>query len=451
MLDDTICAIATSVGNSGISIIRISGKDSFNLVQKITPKLDILKLPANSINYTKIIYNNEVIDEVLLSKFCAPKSYTNEDVIEINCHGGISSTNKIMEILLEIGIRQAQPGEFTKRAFLNGRIDLVEAEAINDLIKSQNDLARKLAINKIEGNLSVTINNIRTKLVEIITNIEANIDYPEYEDIEILTNEKIKEPLIKINEQLSNLLKESNNGKIINNGVNVALIGKPNVGKSSILNKLLGENKAIVTDIAGTTRDIVEGSIILNNVQFNLIDTAGLRKTKDVVEKIGVEKSLQILNQADVVILILNNNEEITEEELDLINKLKEKNLIIFINKNDLEKKLLIKLSNTKIISGNTINHTGLENLKTELINMYNYGNIELKDLNYITNNRQINLIKNAKKSIANALQAINQNLEIDLVTIDITNAWKELGKIIGQTYEEDLLDELFSRFCLGK
>ena len=450
-MEDTICAIATAVGSSGISIIRISGPDSFNLVQKITPNLDILKLPANSINYTKIIYHNEIIDEALISKFVAPKSFTAENVIEINCHGGIAPTNKILEILLELGIRQAEPGEFTKRAFLNGRIDLIEAEATNDLIKSSTDIARKLAVNKLDGSLTKKINELRDDLIKIITNIEANIDYPEYDDIQVLTNTKIKEPLLKIKDELNILLKNSYNGKIINNGVNVALVGRPNVGKSSILNKLLGEQKAIVTNIAGTTRDIVEGSIELNSIRFNFIDTAGIRNTTDEVEKIGVEKSLEAIQNADVVIVVLNNNTQLTKEEEDLINNLTNKNVIIFINKNDLPTKIAQLNLKYPIIYGNTIEDLGLNELKQILINLYNFGNIELKDLNYITNIRQINLIKDTLKSLESALKAIGENVPIDIIVLDITNAWNLLGQIIGKTYKEEFLDELFSRFCLGK
>ncbi|MBR1413684.1 MAG: tRNA uridine-5-carboxymethylaminomethyl(34) synthesis GTPase MnmE [Bacilli bacterium] len=450
MVEDTICAIATSVGNSGISIIRVSGANSFKIVNKIT-KIDVEKMLPNTIKYTKLIYKDELIDEVLISKFVAPKSFTAEDIIEINTHGGIASTNKVLEILLELGVRLATPGEFTKRAFLNGRINLIEAEASNDLIVANTDYQRVLAVNKLNGSLTKQIEDIREKLVSIIANIEVNIDYPEYEDIEVLTNEKIVDPLTNIKKDLELLLKNSYNGKIINNGINVALIGKPNVGKSSILNRLLGEEKAIVTNIAGTTRDIVEGSIELNKIKYNFIDTAGIRETKDYVEQIGVEKSKQKIEEADLIILILNNNESLTNEEQDLLNNLQDKKAIIFINKNDLDTNIALPDTNIPVIKGNTIDIDGLQELKDKIIEMYNLGDIKLQDLNYITNTRQINLVKEANRSIENALNMIKENTPIDLITIDINDAWNYLGEIIGKTYKEDLLDELFSRFCLGK
>ena len=450
MVEDTICAIATSVGNSGISIIRVSGANSFKIVNKIT-KIDVEKMLPNTIKYTKLIYKDELIDEVLISKFVAPKSFTAEDIIEINTHGGVAPTNKVLEILLELGVRLATPGEFTKRAFLNGRINLIEAEASNDLIVANTDYQRVLAVNKLNGSLTKQIEDIREKLVSIIANIEVNIDYPEYEDIEVLTNEKIVDPLTNIKKDLELLLKNSYNGKIINNGINVALIGKPNVGKSSILNRLLGEEKAIVTNIAGTTRDIVEGSIELNKIKYNFIDTAGIRETKDYVEQIGVEKSKQKIEEADLIILILNNNESLTNEEQDLLNNLQDKKAIIFINKNDLDTNIALPDTNIPVIKGNTIDIDGLQELKDKIIEMYNLGDIKLQDLNYITNTRQINLVKEANRSIENALNMIKENTPIDLITIDINDAWNYLGEIIGKTYKEDLLDELFSRFCLGK
>ena len=307
-MEDTICAISTALGVGAISIVRVSGDNSIELVNKLFKGKDLTSVDSHTINYGFIIDNEEVIDEVLVSIMKAPRTYTKEDLVEINCHGGIATTNKILELLLINGCRLAEPGEFTKRAFLNGRIDLIEAESIGDLINSETEKSRNLSLNGVTGNITSMINDIRKKIVEINANIEVNIDYPEYEDAIVLTNELIKPKVIEIKKDLNKLLEESKNGKIIKNGIDVAIVGKPNVGKSSLLNALLNEEKAIVTNIAGTTRDIVEGRFLLDGIMLNLIDTAGIRETNDVVEKIGVNKSLEMTNSAELIILVLNNN-----------------------------------------------------------------------------------------------------------------------------------------------
>ena len=308
-MDDTIAAISTALGVGAISIIRVSGVDSINIVNKIFTK-DLTNVESHTIHYGYILDNNKKIDEVLVSVMRSPRTFTTEDIVEINCHGGIATTNKILELLLENGARLAEPGEFTKRAFLNGRIDLVEAEGIMDLISSKTEKARAISINRVSGETSNMINKLRDKLVHMISNIEVNIDYPEYDDIEVVTNEKIMPDLTNIKEEITRLISKANDGKLIEEGIKVVIVGKPNVGKSSLLNQLLEEEKAIVTDIAGTTRDIVEGKIVLNGIILNIIDTAGIRETDNVVEKIGVEKSINLIDNSDLVILILNNNEE---------------------------------------------------------------------------------------------------------------------------------------------
>jgi len=448
-MEDTICAISTAVGIGGISIIRVSGTAAIGIVNSIFKGKDLTKVESHTINYGHIIYNNEIIDEVLVSVMKAPKTYTVEDVVEVNLHGGIATTNKVLEILLEVGCRLAEPGEFTKRAFLNGRIDLVEAEAVSDVINSESENARNLSINQMSGKLSDIIRELRAKLIDLEANIEVNIDYPEYEDIEDVTVSKVRSVLSEVSSDFQKLIDESQNGKIIKNGVNVALIGRPNVGKSSILNAILEENKAIVTDIAGTTRDIVEGKMILNGTVINFIDTAGIRETDNLVEQIGVDKSLETIETADLIILVLSYNDKISVEEADILEKVKDKNYIIFVNKNDLEKRINIEDKN--VVYGNTLDKNGLEKLKKKISEMFALDKISKKDLTYISNARQLSLIKLAKDSIDSALEATKNGMPVDLIEIDITNARNYLGEIIGETYSDELLDELFSRFCLGK
>ena len=449
---DTICAISTALGVGAISIVRITGPNSIDIVNKIFKGKDLHKVDSHTINYGFIKDKEEIIDEVLVSVMKAPKTYTTEDLVEINCHGGIATTNRVLELLLTSGARLAEPGEFTKRAFLNGRIDLIEAESVGDLINSETEKSMKLSLNGVTGNITELVNNIRKELVAISANIEVNIDYPEYEDALILTNTLIKPKITSIKKELENLLKESQNSKLIKQGIDVAIVGKPNVGKSSLLNTLLEEEKAIVTNIAGTTRDIVEGKISIDGILLNLIDTAGLRETDDIVEKIGVNKSKEIIDKSDLIILVLNNNEPLSNEEKDLINKLNNKKLIVYINKNDLEKKINEKEINSKnIIYGNTLEYKNLNNLKDKIRELFNLGEIETSNLNYLSNSRQISLVKKSIEVLNNCLEQINNNVEIDLLAIDIKECYDLLGEIIGRTYKDELLDEIFSNFCLGK
>lgn len=448
-MNDTICAISTALGVGAISIIRVSGSDAISKVAKLFDGKNLLDAPSHTIHYGHIVSNKEVIDEVLLTVLKAPKTYTKEDIVEINSHGGISTTKKVLEILIENGIRLAEPGEFTKRAFLNGRLDLSQAEAVNSLIKSRTDLERKLALNGLSGKISKKINKVRGIIVELLANIEVNIDFPEYEDALEITLENLPPKLREIKKELESLLEESNIGKIVENGIKVAIIGRPNVGKSSILNAMLKENKAIVTDIAGTTRDIVEGEVELKGIALKFIDTAGIHKTEDVVEKIGVDKSLEMMNLADLVILVLNNNEELTEEDKELIEKIKEKTHIIFINKNDLPTKL--ELNEKEIVKGNTIDLDGLNELKNKIVELFDLEKINNSNLEVVSSAREIGLIKEALNSINGALNNVSSALPVDMIAIDIKKAWDLLGEITGEAYQDELLDTLFSKFCLGK
>lgn len=448
-MSDTICAISTALGVGAISIIRVSGPEALAKVTLLFQGNNLKEAKSHTSHYGHIVKDNEIIDEVLVNVYKSPKTYTTEDTVEINCHGGIATTRKILEILLESGIRLAEKGEFTKRAFLNGRLDLSQAEAVNNLINSETDLERKLALNTVSGKISRKIKKVRDIIVELMANIEVNIDFPEYEDALEITLDNLPPKLKEIKKELEILLTESKIGKIIENGLKVAIIGKPNVGKSSILNHFLGENKAIVTDIAGTTRDMVEGSIDLNGIRLKFIDTAGIRDTNDIVEKIGVDKSLEMIEDADLVIHVLSNNERVNESDKEIMDKLKDKTHITFINKSDLEE--VISISNSKVIKGNTITDTGLDALKAEIISLFNLEQIRTSNIEFVSSTRVINLIKEALIHINNALANVSQAIPVDMVAIDIKAAWDCLGEVTGESYQDELLDTLFSKFCLGK
>ena len=449
-MKENICAISTSLGIGAISIVRATGPDVISIVNDIFKGKDLTKVDSHTINYGHIIDENEIIDEVLVSVMRAPKTFTCEDVVEINCHGGIAATNRVLELLLIKGCRVAEPGEFTKRAFLNGRIDLVEASAVNDLIEAETEESRKYAINRVEGNLSKLIKKNRDILVNLEASLEVNFDYPEY-DAEEMTHELVLDRLSIIQKELTNLLNTARDGKILKNGIDVAIVGRPNVGKSSILNHLLDENKAIVTNIAGTTRDIVEGSITLDGIKLNLIDTAGIRKTEDIVERIGVDRSIEAIKNADLAIYVLDNNDTITEEDIERINSINIPK-IIFINKCDLDSTIdLSKISNETIIKGTTTDPEGLNELKDKIKELFNFQQIKSKDYNYISNAREKALIASAVKSIESAIESSKNQVPLEMVAVDIKDAFDTLGEVIGVSYKEELLDELFSKFCLGK
>lgn len=449
-MDDTIAAISTTMGVGAIAIIRVSGNESINIVNKIFKGKDLNTIDSHTITYGHIIDKDNVVDEVLVTVMKAPKTFTREDIVEINTHGGIAITNKVLELLLLNGCRLADPGEFTKRAFLNGRIDLIEAEGVMDLINAKTEKSRKLAINQVNGEVSKLIRNLRQKIIEILANIEVNIDYPEYEDIEEMTNNKILNNLDDIELEIKNILNKSEDSKIIKEGIKTIIIGSPNVGKSSILNRLLNEDKAIVTDIAGTTRDIVEGSIQIDGIVLNMIDTAGIRETNDIVESLGVKKSLELIEEADLILYVLNNNEKLTIEEKEILEKIKSKNSIIIVNKIDLENKL--DLSNlSEYIEISIKNDIGIDNLKNRIKEMFNLEQIDQNDFTYLSSARSISLLKKSLESLNDVRIGIKNNMPIDMIEIDLKQMWSILGEIIGETYTDELIDQLFSQFCLGK
>lgn len=454
---ETIAAISTAIGEGGIAIIRVSGDNSIELVNKVFKgKKRLTEVSSHTINYGYIIDQNEaIIDEVLVSIMRAPNTFTREDVVEINCHGGMVAAKRILDLVLEYGAKLAEPGEFTKRAFLNGRIDLSQAEAIIDLIRSKTDRAMKVAMNQVEGKLSNRINQIRGTLLEVLAHIEVTIDYPEH-DIEELTHNFIFSKLSEARDDINKLINKSSQGKILREGISTVIIGRPNVGKSSLLNTMINENRAIVTEIPGTTRDIIEEYININGVPLRLVDTAGIRETEDVVEKIGVEKSKKELEKADLVLLVLNYNDELIAEDLGLIELVKDVNTIIIINKKDLPKKmdtdkLKDKIDNIPIIYTSITEGVGIDELEEAISNLFFEGKLDSDDLSYVSNSRHIDLLKKSRVSIDDAISSIGEWLPIDVVAIDIKNTMDNLGEIIGDAVSEELTNEIFAKFCVGK
>ena len=450
-MEDTIAAISTSLGVGAVSIIRVSGEDAIRVVDKIFDK-NILNAQSHTIHYGHIIDNNDVIDEVLVSVMKSPKTFTRENIVEVNCHGGIATTNKVLELILRNGARLALPGEFTKRAFLNGRIDLLEAESVMDIINSKTEKSLSLAVRQLTGSATKLISDLREEILTLLASIEVKIDYPEYEDIEDVTHNELLENINTIEIKMKKILEESKNAKIIKDGINTSIIGKPNVGKSSILNKLIDEEKAIVTSIEGTTRDIVEGNINIDGIALNLVDTAGIRKTDDIVENIGVQKSLDQIEKSDLILFVLDNNRCLEKSDEEILKKLKNKNYLILINKNDLSRNLETeKLDPEKIIYISALNNEGFDELKSKIKEMFSINQIEKLDLTYLTSSRSIALLKKAYSILPSIKDGIKNNLPIDMIEIDIKEMWNILGQIIGETYEDELINKLFSQFCLGK
>lgn len=441
MNKDTIVAIATGNTKGAISILRISGEDTFSIVNSIVDK-DISLAKGYSIEHALIKDEDEIIDEVLLSIFRAPKSYTGEDIIEINCHGGLYVTRKVLSLILSKGARLARNGEFTERAYLNDKLDLAEAEAINDLINANNEMNAKSAIHSLKGSTKRILEPLLDNLTEIIANIEVNIDYPEYDDVEVLTNEKILPAVDKWIEDINKLIEDAKTSTAIREGIDTVILGKPNVGKSSLLNSLLQEDKAIVTDIAGTTRDLVEGVVNVRGVPLNLIDTAGIHDSDDVVEKIGIERSLLALEKAELAIVVLDASKELDEEDKLILDKTANKERIIVYNKGDLE-----SIHEGIIIS---CKNNDIDALKDEIENKYNEA-LLLGNSDTLNNERQIGLAMQALNAMQDAKKSLEEGYELDLVTIDLNRCWNSLKEITGEVHKEDLLDEIFSRFCLGK
>lgn len=459
---ETIAAISTATGNGGIGIIRMSGENCFNILEKIfrtskNNKINIEKIKGYTIQYGYIIDNktNEIIDEVLVSFFKNPKSYTRENMCEINSHGGMVVEKRILEECLKNGAILAEPGEFTKRAFLNGRIDLSQAESIIDIINSKTEKEAKASINQLQGYLSENIGKIRHELLDIMADIEASIDYPEY-DIEEVTNNKAIKLLENVKSKLEILEESFNSGKVLKEGIKTAIIGRPNAGKSSLLNTILKEERAIVSDIEGTTRDTIEELVTIKGIPLKIIDTAGIRKTSDKIEEIGVEKALKVAEDADLILAIIDNTKELNEEDLKILNLVKNKNAIILLNKidlkeNNLEKNENIINANKKVIKISTKNREGIEELYKEIEKMFNIKEIDIDSGNLVTNIRHKNQITNSIKNINEAINAINLNLPIDIISISIKETLEDLGKITGDNVGEDIINEIFSKFCLGK
>lgn len=448
--NDTIVAISTAPSNSAISIVRLSGDEAIDIVSKVFKGKDLKKVKSHTINYGYIVDKGENLDEVLVSIFKAPKTFTREDIVEINCHGGIYVTNKVLELMLVQGARMAEPGEFTKRAFLSGRIDLTQAEAVIDIIESNTASSLKMANLGILGETKRVISNFRNQILECLLKIEVNIDYPEYEDEEQITEEILIPRLKKLEKEINVVLDKAEISRVIKYGVKTAIIGKPNVGKSSLLNALIREDKAIVSNIAGTTRDIVEGSINIGGIVLNLIDTAGVRETEDYVEKIGVEKSKKIINEADLIMLVFDNNTPLNNSDKELLELTENKNRIIVVNKRDLESKIDINIKDD-VLFVSSYDENDITLLEKKIKEICNYTDVTNIDSTYIGNTRQIAKLKIAKKQLLEAINSLEIGLPIDIACVDIKNCWTSLGEILGEVSSEDLIDELFSRFCLGK
>ncbi|URH53216.1 tRNA uridine-5-carboxymethylaminomethyl(34) synthesis GTPase MnmE [Staphylococcus aureus] len=456
---DTITSISTPMGEGAIGIVRLSGPQAVEIADKLYKGKHLLNdVPSHTINYGHIIdpESKEVVEEVMVSVLRAPKTFTREDIIEINCHGGILTINRVLELTMTYGARMAEPGEFTKRAFLNGRIDLSQAEAVMDFIRSKTDRASKVAMNQIEGRLSDLIKKQRQSILEILAQVEVNIDYPEYDDVEDATTEFLLEQSKEIKQEINRLLDTGAQGKIMREGLSTVIVGKPNVGKSSMLNNLIQDNKAIVTEVAGTTRDVLEEYVNVRGVPLRLVDTAGIRETEDIVEKIGVERSRKALSQADLILFVLNNNEALTQEDYTLYEVVKNEDVIVIVNKMDLEQNIDINevkdmIGNTPLIQTSMLKQEGIDELEIQIRDLFFGGEVQNQDMTYVSNSRHISLLKQARQTIQDAIDAAESGVPMDMVQIDFTRTWEILGEIIGETASDELIDQLFSQFCLGK
>lgn len=451
---DTIAAISTPLGEGAISIVRISGSDALAIAQKIYRGKDLSRVESHTLNYGHIVdpQNDEVLDEVMVGVMLAPKTFTREDIIEINTHGGIAVTNEILQLILRQGARMAEPGEFTKRAFLNGRVDLTQAEAVMDIIRAKTDQAMNIAVKQLDGSLKDLINKTRQEILNTLAQVEVNIDYPEYDDVEEVTTALVRKKTQEFQELLENLLRTARRGKILREGLSTAIIGRPNVGKSSLLNNLLREEKAIVTDIAGTTRDVIEEYVNIKGVPLKLVDTAGIRETDDVVEKIGVERSKKALSEADLVLLVLNSSEPLTQQDRDLLAISDMANRIVLLNKTDLPEQIEVDQLPDDVIRISVLQNQNIDQIEERINQLFfdNAGMVE-HDATYLSNARHISLIEKAVES----LKAVNKGLElgmpVDLLQVDMTRTWEILGEITGDASPDELITQLFSQFCLGK
>lgn len=457
---DTIAAISTPPGEGAISIVRLSGDDAVKIANEVyrSGSKQLADVDSHTIHYGHIFdpATEKMVDEVMVSVMRAPKTFTREDVIEINCHGGIVVVNQILQLLLRQGARLAEPGEFTKRAFLNGRVDLSQAEAVMDLIRAKTDKAMNLALNQLDGNLSSLIRSLRQEILETLAQVEVNIDYPEYDDIEELTTRLLLEKANQVQGQINQLLLTAQQGKILREGLSTAIIGRPNVGKSSLLNHLLAEEKAIVTDVAGTTRDVIEEYVNVRGVPLKLIDTAGIRDTEDIVEKIGVERSRKALQEADLILLVLNQSEALTEADLELLEITQDTKRIVLLNKTDLPTKLELEklqavIGDAPIFAVSVLQNEGLDQLEQAIADLFFAGQTGEKDASYISNTRHIALLEKANQALGDVVTGIEAGMPVDLVQIDMTRCWDFLGEIVGDSVQDELITQLFSQFCLGK
>ena len=457
-IDDTIAAIATAPGEGGIGIIRISGEKSLQVAQSIFKSKSgkmIKDYNARTLIYGTVVDNEKVIDEVLVAYMKGPNSYTAEDVIEINCHGGFISVKKILELILSKGVRLAEAGEFTKRAFLNGRIDLSQAEAIIDVIKSKTDMAHEVAQSQLEGSLAKKIKDLRMNVTEVLAHLEVSIDFAE-EDVEEITYQTLEEKALELRNEIKKLYDTAESGKILRDGLKTVIVGKPNVGKSSLLNSILGENRAIVTDIAGTTRDVIEEFVNIKGIPLKIVDTAGIRETEDVVEKKGVEKSIESFSTADLVIMVLDASRKLSEEDMEILESLKNKKTIVLLNKMDLEPQIELEkieefVNSEDIIKISALKHQGIEELQDKIEAMVYHGSVKNSSNLMITNSRHKDALFKAYESINDAISAIEQRMPYDFIEVDFKNIWDYLGYINGDTVREDLLDTIFANFCIGK
>ncbi|MCT7684159.1 MAG: tRNA uridine-5-carboxymethylaminomethyl(34) synthesis GTPase MnmE [Lactobacillus iners] len=453
---DTIAAIATPIGEGGISIIRVSGENALEIVNKIFRGANLNKVASHTIHYGHIIdyANKDVVDEVLVTVMLAPKTFTRENTVEVSCHGGLLVTEKILQLILDNGARMATPGEFTKRAFINGRIDLTQAESIMDIIEAKTDRARQVAMKQLEGGLLFEIRKLRQELLNTMSHEEVNIDYPEY-DMDDVTSKEMYDKAQQVIKEIDKLLATAQEGKVVRSGLATAIVGRPNVGKSSLLNYLSKEEKAIVTNIAGTTRDTLEEYVSLKGILLKLIDTAGIRQTDDIVEKIGVERSKRAITESDLVLLLINSSEELTEEDQKLLELTQDKKRIIILNKADqvakITKKDIQKITDSPIVTISVLKKQNMTGLEEAIKSLFLQGIADSKSEVMVTNQRQNDLLRKAKQSLIEAIEAINDNMPLDLVQIDLKEAWDSLGEITGDTAPDELITQLFSKFCLGK
>lgn len=453
---DTIAAISTPIGEGGISIVRLSGEDAVAIANKLFKGADLTKVPTHTIHYGHIVdpKTQEVVDETMVSVLRAPKTFTREDMVEINCHGGMIVTNDILQLLLANGARMADPGEFTKRAFMNGRIDLTQAESVMDIVRAKTDKSRQVAMTQLAGGLLEKIKTMRQELLDTMAHEEVKIDYPEY-DMDDLTSQEMKKKAQEVSKQIEQLLQTAQEGKIIRNGLATAIVGRPNVGKSSLLNYLTQDDKAIVTDIAGTTRDTLEEYVSVKGVPLKLIDTAGIHHTEDKVEKIGVERSKKAIKEADLVLLLLDASQDLTAEDKRLLDLTANKKRIIILNKQDLGTKIsqeMIKnLTDNPIIVTSILKQKNMDALENAIEKLFFSGIENSQNQILVTNQRQAGLLAKAKQSLEDVISGINDAMPLDLVQIDLKNAWDTLGEITGESAPDELITQLFSQFCLGK